>query len=386
VRFFERVWRRVSGGDDAERAELAGDLPRAIRLWMAGGATDEAARVMTLRGDAEADPKARLQHYTQAAATATTGSATEKMARAKRARLTVALAQDGTMSAALRQDVVAAAKDLEEAGDAAAAAAAYALAGDTEGEARALASGGEVERLEDLLTRDQALETRERHAHEMHTEVDALTAIGRRRQALLLAERIPDDPQTRSRALRLTGARVTGPIVRIRRGEERLALVLGATVTIGRSEATLNVTSSALSRRHASLTREGGRIVLRDLGSRNGTQLRGQNIPAELEVSAPVSLTLGSEVRLDLTPSATFDGALAIELAGEHYVAPLGPAKLGVGTWYLRDAADGWAELVTEGGPPAFSDGLVLASPITLLRGDAFSCERVGNAVLWIEE
>jgi hypothetical protein len=157
-------------------------------------------------------------------------------------------------------------------------------------------------------------------------------------------------------------------------------------VTIGRTEATLNVTSSALSRTHASLAREGGRILLRDLGSRNGTQLRGQNIPEQLEVLDAVSLTLGSEVSLRLAPSTAVEGALAIEVAGEHYVAPLGEATVGVGSWQLLETEDGWVELVTEGGPPAFTGGMRLVSRVTLLRGDSFSRERVGNAVLWIEE
>ena len=101
--FFDRLVRRLSGSGAAERAELAGDLGRAIQLWMDAGAVDDAARVMLLRGDAEPDPKARLQHYTQAAATATVGSETQKTARIKRAQLTVALADGSAVSSALRR-------------------------------------------------------------------------------------------------------------------------------------------------------------------------------------------------------------------------------------------------------------------------------------------
>jgi hypothetical protein len=165
-----------------------------------------------------------------------------------------------------------------------------------------------------------------------------------------------------------------------------MAIVIGHEVTIGRSEATLNVASSALSRKHASLTREGGRVVVKDLGSRNGTQLRGLNIPPQLDVTDGVSLTLGGEVPLHLSPSTALMDGVAIEVAGEHYIAPLGEARLGVGNWHLTMTPDGWIELVTDGGPQAFTDGLVLAQRVTLLRGDTFSCERVGEAVLWIEE
>jgi hypothetical protein len=165
-----------------------------------------------------------------------------------------------------------------------------------------------------------------------------------------------------------------------------MALVIGREVTIGRTEGTLNVASSALSRKHASVARDGGRVVVKDLGSRNGTHLRGFDIPPELDVGSGVSLTLGGAVPLHLSPSTALPGGIAIEVAGEHYIAPLGEARLGVGNWYVSTTPDGWIELVSDGGPPVFTGAMLLAPRITLLRGDAFSCERLGEAVLWIEE
>jgi len=117
---------RLFGRDDmraARQAELTGDLARAVVLWALAGRPDEAARVMILRGDSEPDPRVRLQHYTQAAATAPALHDTNRQARQKRALLTMTLAGDAAISTVARADVLEAAKDLEAIGDPAKAAA-----------------------------------------------------------------------------------------------------------------------------------------------------------------------------------------------------------------------------------------------------------------------
>ena len=386
----DKLWRRVSGGDDAERAELSGDLATAARLWARSGAVDEAARVMLLRGDAEPDPKLRLQHYTQAVATATEDAPVHAAAQVKRAKLVIALAEGATLSAARRGDVIQAARELEKAGEVAAAADAYALAGDTEGEARALTLAGDVDRLEALLSRDQRQSAKARTAHDVHAEVEALVGAGRRREALALAVASPDDPILKARAQRLQGARTSGPIVRVRLRGQRVTLVLGAEVTIGRADAVITIASSALSRKHVQLARDAhGKIVATDLGSRNGTQLRGLRLAMPLEVGEGALLTLGGEVPLALAPSAELPGAVAVEIGGERYLAPLAPkgdVALGITGFRLEQASDGWVELVTEGDAQSFFGDLVLASRVTLLRGDAMSAERGGEVVLSVEE
>ena len=384
----------MSGAEAAEKAELAGNLTDAIRLWVANGAVDEAARVMLLRGDAEPDPKLRLQHYTQAVATASAGSATHRLARAKKAGLTVTLAVGATLSTALRRDVIDAASELEQAGEAAAAAEAYALAGDTEGEARALTQAGDVERLEAVLSRAQSEAKEARVSKDVHSEVDALISAGQRRKALVLAESTPDDPLARSRAARLRGARIGGPVVRVTLRGQRLYVVVGGEVIVGRTEGAITVPSGALSRRHLQISRGPGTegFLVRDLGSRNGTQLRGLNLVHPLEVVGEMTLTLGGEVPVRLTASPEIPSALAIEVAGTRYLALLrqsgdiGEDALGIPGWGLRRAPDGWVELEATHGAGAFAGHLALAPPVTLLRGDALSSERAGEVVLRIDE
>ena len=74
-------------------------------------------------------------------------------------------------------------------------------------------------------------------------------------------------------------------------------------------------------------------------------------------------------------------GAVEIELAGSTWLAPLGPAPLGVGGWRLELASDGWVELAS-GDPPAFLRDVALVERTTLLTGDAISEARGGAAVL----
>jgi len=56
------------------------------------------------------------------------------------------------------------------------------------------------------------------------------------------------------------------------------------------------IDSPSVSRRHARIRVEGGQAILEDLGSKNGTFLRGQRI------SAPVPLADGDEIRLGKIP------------------------------------------------------------------------------------
>jgi FHA domain/Domain of unknown function (DUF1707) len=73
-----------------------------------------------------------------------------------------------------------------------------------------------------------------------------------------------------------------------------------AGVTLGRSrECDCVVPEPSVSRRHASLRRDGERWLLRDLGSRNGTRVNGLRVLEETEVRPGDRVSLG-EVRYRL--------------------------------------------------------------------------------------
>ncbi len=345
VSFFERLLGKTRDlAVAARRAELEGDLPRAARLWAEADRTDEAARVTLLRGDAELDSARRLQFYVQAVALAPEGHAVRDIARRKRALLSLGIAREGATSAAARLDLVEAGRELEALGDATHAAEAYALAGDLEGETRALVGGGEIERLEDVLDRDHRRTRTERERQGGHTEVDHLLAAGQRREALARAEALavagPTDAAAVERVRNIRSRAANGPRIAVELRGKKMLLVLGGEVVLGRTEGAIVVPSHCVSRRHLVLARVDGAIVVRDLGSRNGTELRGMRIAGEIPIGMPEGqeLKLGGEMPLQLSASDDLSGALAIAVAGMRYVAPLGLAGLGIGGWRLEMA------------------------------------------------
>lgn len=75
-------------------------------------------------------------------------------------------------------------------------------------------------------------------------------------------------------------------------GTRRMSLVEGENV-VGRSiGATLHLDNPSISRRHARIVVDGARVVLEDLGSRNGTFVRGERVDAHADVFD------GDEIRL----------------------------------------------------------------------------------------
>jgi hypothetical protein len=369
----------------ARAAELRGDLVRATELYGEAGDTAEVARVMLLRGDGETDPRARLQLFTQAASLAPDGTAENRAARLRRAELLLALAGDTALSAVARHEVGQAARDLEAIDEPLKAAQAYARAGDKEGEARALQAAGDVEGLEFLLSTEEHKERSSRARDERTKDVDLMIECGRRREALQALDELlagsPEDAPLRERANGLRARRVLAPIVALEAIGERWLFVTGEEIVVGRTDGAIKVPSNAVSRQHLRIAREGDAIVVRDLESRNGTQLRGINLAGPLSVGDGIELKLGKEVPLRLGPSRRVPGALEIDVSGAKYYACLGPVRTPVSGIELSSGADGWIELVPNGAR-VFAGGVELVPRTTLLVGDAVSTARGGEAIL----
>jgi hypothetical protein len=385
VRLFGKSFGNARLLAQARAAELRAELAQAAALFAQAGRPDEAARVMVLRGDAEAEASARMRHYLQAAATAPEGSQARAHALRKRAALVLGMARGAPeRPATLAQDLLEAARDLEALGEHDKAAEAYAYAGDMEGQARALARAGDVDRLDALLLAQQSRDREALARREAHEQVAMLVASGRRREAAATA-RVSSDDLVRERGLGLEAQRLGGDLVRLALRGKEMTLVLGDEVSVGRA-GLLSIASAAVSRHHAVVARTQGEPVVRDLGSRNGTILRGLALVGEARVADGIEVRLGKEVPLVVRPATELPGAVAIELAGTRYVAPLGPARLGVGQWRLERASDGWVELATDDDPPPFSGALQLAPRITLIAGDAIARERGGPPVFEVRQ
>ncbi|MDP9149810.1 MAG: FHA domain-containing protein, partial [Myxococcota bacterium] len=374
----------------ARAAELRGDLARATALFSQGGRLDEAARVLLLQGDGESDPAVRLGRYADAVTTAPEPSAVRAHARRKRAMAVLAMATNAPLDARLQRDLLQAAEELEALGENGQAAEAYARAGEIEGQKRVLVLGGEVEKLDALLGVEQARERDVLTSRLAHGEFSALEATGRRREATRLARESADD-SLRARGAAIEARRVDGPIVAAVLLGRRIEIALGDEVVIGRTpeaeapssrSGAIRVPSVAVSRRHLCVRRSGHAIIVRDLDSRNGTQLRGLALKADASVGEGIELTLGRDVRLMIRPAEELEGAVVVEVAGSRYIAPLGPARLRVGRWRLERAGDGWVELATDDAPPAFAGSLRLSPRVALVHGDVFAHERGGSALL----
>ena len=382
---FDRFLGKGRHAAAARAAELRGDLAKAAELFGQAGQPTEAARILIVRGDAETDARTRLQYFTQAAKLAPSGTETNKLARLKRAELLLALAGDAAVSAVARHEVMEAARDLEAINEPLKAAEAFARAGAKEGEARALQAAGDVERLEFLLATEHHKERISRARDDKTKDVDLMIECGKRREALAALDELlhgaPDDASLRERANGLRARRVTAPIVKVEALGERWVFVTGDEVVIGRSEGAIKISSNAVSRQHLRITREGSEIIVRDLQSRNGTQMRGINLAGPLPVRDGLDLKLGREVPLRIAPSKRLEGAIEIDVAGEKYVAWLGPVKTPVQGLGLACGPDGWIEL-TGDGVRAFMGGVELVPRATLLVGDAVSTTRAGEATL----
>lgn len=392
VGFFDGLFGKGKALERAKKAELRGDFGTAIEEYVNGEAPAEAARVLLLRAESEPDVRTRLTLFAQAARLAPEGSAPRTEARRRRATFSIALLGDPPLSPLARHEAREAAAELEAIGDGADAARAYRLAGDKEGEARALTLAGDIDSLESLLGAEaetrKASEEKKRVAH----QIEELISVGLRRDAFALATKIVAESTTSEVAVETTlrslrGRRALGPRVKIALLGRPFRILFGEEIVIGRTEGALVVPSQALSRRHLQLARVRGKVVVRDLGSRNGTRYRGLPLAAPLEVEAlrGVELKLGGEVPLTIGPSPLFPGAYEVAIAGETWTVPLGPLHVGLGDWSVTLGVDDWLELHGTTPSPAIG-GLSMHPATTLLVGDALAAGRDGETALAIVE
>jgi DNA-binding winged helix-turn-helix (wHTH) protein len=81
-------------------------------------------------------------------------------------------------------------------------------------------------------------------------------------------------------------------------GERQISLLEGANVLGRGAEAAIRIDLGRVSRRHARIVVEGGRAILEDLGSKNGTFLRGQRLLAPAELADGDEIGVGTALLL----------------------------------------------------------------------------------------
>lgn len=366
----------------ARRLERSGDLSGAVEAYLEGGLPDEAARVLLLRADAEPALEKRMAFFEQAAATAADATLGRK-AKGRRAKLSFDLLKQ--RGAGARSEIVVAALELEAAQEWLVAAEAYALAGDAEGEIRALTGAGAIEKLEERLQRDASASREEAQISLALRKVQDLDRGAERREALRLGAEAGDKDDRLVDLVRQIRQRlVRTRVCELGFGGQSWTIAFGAEVTIGRGEATIVVTSRALSRVHLRLRRDTmGAIVVEDAGTRNGTFLRGARLGGPIPLGDGLELTMGADVACSLAPDPT--GGACIEVAGAKYLAPLGPLRVDGFELDVEGAADE-TFLVLESQPnaPAFRGAMELARRVELCFQDEIAAVRGGDAVLTV--
>jgi hypothetical protein len=386
VALFDWLGGRRRKAARARQKGLTGDLEKAAQLYLEVEMPDDAARVLLLKADAEVEVERRMVLCAQAARVGADSAHGREAARRK-ALLGFDLVK-AARGATMRGELLRAAAELEAVEQWQAAAEAFALAGDQDGEIRVLKEAGAIGELEDRLQKSSDAARRERDLAALLRRMRDLDALGERRQAIAAARAWLEREHDEELQLQLERVRsklLHGPVVTLEVNGERRRYVLGSQITIGRANADIVVHSSGVSRQHLRLSRRGGAPVVEDLETRNGTTLAGANVRGSLPVGGGLALELGGQVACTVVPLSTApDAPIAIEVAGERYLAPLGP--MGVGRWVVVDAHDGDDRFVVlrssaDADPPHMGD-YQLAREIELCVGDRISAQRHVPVVL----
>src|SRR3954465_14724198 len=110
-------------------------------------------------------------------------------------------------------------------------------------------------------------------------------------------------------------------------GQQRHYSLEQPTITVGRaSDNQLAIDETSVSRRHARLTVESGRVMIEDLGSANGTFVGGQrlapNTPAPVSPNQPVRI---GDVELRYEAPSPAEATQASGTAGDRSAAATAP-------------------------------------------------------------
>ncbi len=385
---FDRFRGNKRNEERARNKELAGDLDAAVQLFVAAERSDEAARVLLLKADAEADVHQRLVLCAQAARIGEGTARGEEAARRK-----AVLAYDlvrATKGTPMHGELYRAAEELERVGEWERAVEAYVVLGDVDAEIRVLKEAGAIERLEQRLRETSVHARKERDRAELLQRLRDLDAIGERREALRSARQwlaVEHDEVIQLEVDRITQRLVAGPTVTLELHGEPVQLVFGAEVTIGRARADVVVASSGISRQHLRLFLRDGEPHVEDLKTRNGTTLAGARVQGVLAIGAGLDLELAGQIACRLTPSRAPNG-VHIDVAGTRYLAPLGP--LHVGDWTLVDAHDGDERFIVlrapDGAPAPHMGSYRLGRQIELSAGDAIAATRGGPVLVAVPD
>ena len=221
---------------------------------------------------------------------------------------------------------------------------------DHQAAAQAYSAGGLVDKMEQALTRDDAVASRARDEADAFASYETDMRVGRRDDARAdLARAIASADKGEYRRLRdeLDTRLLTGGRVELhRRGKPNIVACAVAKVVIGRDPlCDLALRTGGVSRQHAEIEREPTGFFLRDLDSRNGTQLGGLPVAGRLPLVGHGRFTLGDDCALDFEQDARIlivrvatglDRGLALIAGDEDARLSLAPLGIGLEMTFVR--------------------------------------------------
>jgi tetratricopeptide (TPR) repeat protein len=369
-RLFDRAFRR------ARAAEAAGDYRRAAALYAEADLPEEAANALLFHATRVRTLDERLLAYHDALRWLPAGHPRRSEVEARIGLAVLEEAQRrGARGAEEKRRLADAAERLERAGRCSDAATAWELLDRRDDVARCLEKAGEVERLEQLLDRTNAEESRERTLARLVRDHEMAMQHGARleaRAALREAVRVAPDDTAVANLLRHFEDRILPPLaLRLDVDGRRVCFVGRLPAALGR-DADVVVRGASVSRRHAEVALEAGRLVVRDLDSRNGTLVRGVPIAGEVELSGETEIGLGDDVTIRATPAAERACFLEVEGGldrGLRVVLGEGALRL-PGLPCTVTFTEGHATLAADAGTPLVLGAQPVALPVILLARD----------------
>ncbi|HEY2744555.1 MAG TPA: FHA domain-containing protein [Polyangia bacterium] len=380
----------------AVAAEAAGDYAEAARAYALAGERVKVAEMHLLRAERAPSPGAKLHELRAAVRWAEPDDADGRNARRRIARALFNWARGSAVVGDPEKQVVRDAAQLfVDIGEFASAGECLEFVGDEFAAAEAYQKGGDVERLESVLAREEVRRKRDTRIHDAFEEYKLALAAGERDRALeairLCAEAplpvMAQSPTDRSEATRerasyqrlreeLEAKLVADGSVVIRAGavghtRER-RYVGGFPLVLGRDAACqLSLRDAGISRQHcAVVAHDDGSFALDDRDSKNGTTLGGVRISGTLPLVGDGDIGLGE---LCVVHFAQAGDTLTLEVTrgldrGLYVVAGRGALDVeGVGELMF---IDGRPRLSPLGGRLLYLNGVHVSSGIQLIHGD----------------
>jgi tetratricopeptide (TPR) repeat protein len=302
-------WKRMVSADyrAAVAAEAAGNVDAAAERYALAGDHAGAVRMHVARSERAGDRAAALAALRDALHWAGDEPALQRTAARALGRALLGQAQaEGVATARDQERLREAARLLVLGGDHRAAGDAFERLGDLSAAAAAWSAGGLVEKVEEVLARDDEQQRAERELKDAAASYQTNLRIGRRDDAradlAACARLAPTSAEYRRLLDELDASLVTGGRVELRRRHGRGLIVCGTpAIAIGRDPlADLPLRSGGVSRHHAEVgVLGGGRFELRDTGSRNGTAIGGVQLAGPVPLAGAGRFALGDHCTID---------------------------------------------------------------------------------------